>query len=171
MYMDDFGTVNAPYFKDMYKDVYPNETGILLVPNRVKLKPDRLVECKVLDILVFVDLAGTVHVTLHDKRQDNDFFVNRFPDVDSNVCRSQSISSFYREIVRLFRINTHPEGFFENISEVAAYMIKFKKYPEDELAAAFSRFLDTQVFNPRLMGTKKNLQTIYKYKLERKLNG
>jgi hypothetical protein len=164
--MDDFGTVNAPVFKDMYKDVYPEGTGLRLVPNRVNFKPGRLLGCKVLDILVFVDLAGTVHVTLHDKREDYDFYVNRFPDIDSNVCSSQSISSFYREIVRLFRINTHTEGFFENVSDLAAYMIRYKRYPEDELFAAFSRFLDTQVFNPRLMGTKKNLQTIYKYKVD-----
>jgi hypothetical protein len=168
-YMDDFGTVNAPYFTNMYKDIYPEETDIRLVPNRVKLKPGRLLECKVLDILVFVDMAGAVHVTLHNKREDYDFFVNKFPDVDSNACRSQSISSFYGKIVRLFRMNTHHEGFFENVSEVAAYMIKFKRYPKEKLFTAFSRFLDTQVFNPRLMGKKTDLQTIFKYKLDQKL--
>jgi hypothetical protein len=123
-----------------------------------------------LDILVFVNSAGVIHVTLYDKREDYQFFVNRFPDINSNVCRSQSIASFYGEIVRLFRINTHPDGFFDNTSEVAAYLIKHKGYPEDELLAVFSRFLNTQVFNPRLMGTKKDLLTIFQYKLDKKLD-
>jgi hypothetical protein len=34
-YMDDFGVTNAGYFQEMYKDIYPHETGIKLVPNRV----------------------------------------------------------------------------------------------------------------------------------------
>lgn len=113
--MDDFGIANAPYFQDMYRDIYPYETGIRLVPNIVDLRPDRLVDCKLLDALIFVDLEGVVHVTLYDKREDYHFFVNRFPDIDSNVSRIQSISTFYGEIVRLFRINTHSESFFENV--------------------------------------------------------
>jgi hypothetical protein len=155
----------------MYKDIYPYETGIRLVPNKVQVKPGRLLECKILDILVFVDSAGETHVTLYDKREDYSFFVNRFPDIHSNVCRAQSIASFYGEIVRLFRINTHPQGFFQNTSEVAAYLVKYTNYPEEELCSTFSRFLNTQVFNPRLMGTKKDLETIFKYHLTRKLNG
>jgi hypothetical protein len=67
--MDDFGVANADYFQQMYRDIYPEETGIRLVSNRVKLKPGRLVESKLLDTLIFVDLEGVVHVTLYDKCQ------------------------------------------------------------------------------------------------------
>lgn len=169
-YMDDFGVMSADYFEEMYRDIYPHDTGIRLVPNRVKRKEGRLLECKILDILVFVDTAGVTHVTLYDKCEDYSFFVNRFPDINSNVCRSQSIASFYGEIVRLFRINTHLDGFFENVSEVTAYLIKQKGYPENELLAVFSRFLNTQVFSPRLMGTKKDLLTIFQYKVDKKLD-
>lgn len=168
-YMDDFGITNAEYFQAMYRDIYPEETGITLVPNKVKLKPDRLVECKLLDTFIFVEQDGRVHVTLYDKRDDYNFFVNRFPDIDSNACKSQSVSSFYGEIVRLFRLNTHLTGFFENTAEVAAYLVKHKRYPKNELLSAFSRFIDTQVFNPRLMGTKKDLITMFRFKLDRKL--
>jgi hypothetical protein len=168
-YMDDFGVANAKYFQQMYKDIYPAETGIRLVPNKVTLETGRLVECKLLDTLIYVDAEGIVRVTLYDKRKDYNFFVNRFPDIDSNACRFQSISSFYGEIVRLFRLNTHSSGFFENVLEVASYLVRHKRYPEEELVSAFSRFLDTQVYNPRLMGAKKDLLTIFKYKLDRKL--
>jgi hypothetical protein len=168
-YMDDFGVANADYFQQMYGDIYPEETGIRLVPNKVEQKPGHLVECKLLNTLIFVDTEGVVHVTLYDKREDYSFFVNRFPDIDSNACKFQSISSFNGEIVRLFRLDTHSNGFIKNVTDVASYLIKHKRYPEEELISAFSRFLNTQVFNPRLMGAKKYLMTIFQYKLDRKL--
>jgi hypothetical protein len=56
--MDDFGVANADYFQQMYRDIYPEETGIRLVPNQVDPKPGRLVECKSLDTLIFVDTEG-----------------------------------------------------------------------------------------------------------------
>jgi hypothetical protein len=168
-FIDDFEVANANYFEQMYRDIYPEKTGIQLVRNKVDPRPDKLVNCKLLDTLIFMDTAGKTHVTLYDKREDCDFFVNRFPDVDSCACKFQSISSFYGEIVRLFRLNTHEDGFFENVTEVASYLIKHKRYPEEELLSAFSRFIGTQVLNPRLMGSKKDLLTIYQYKLDKKL--
>jgi hypothetical protein len=38
--MDDFRIANADYFQEMYRDIYPEETGITLVPNKVKMKKD-----------------------------------------------------------------------------------------------------------------------------------
>jgi hypothetical protein len=81
-YMDDFGVANADYFQEMYKDIYPEETGIRIVPNKVHPNLDHLVECKLLDTLIYVDLNGQVHVNLYGKRADYKFFVNRFPDID-----------------------------------------------------------------------------------------
>lgn len=104
-YMDDFGIVDAPYFQDIHQKIYPAETNIKLVPNKVKLRPDRLVDGKLLDATIFVDLRGVVHVTLDDKREDGHFHVNRFSDIDLNVSRTQSISPFFGETVRLFWLN------------------------------------------------------------------
>lgn len=160
-YMDDFGIANAPYFQDMYRDIYPPETGIRLIPNKVPLDPNRLVDCKLLDSLIFVDPQGIVHVTLYNKRGDYKFYVNRFPDIDSNVSRVQSVSTFYGEIVRLFRLNTHSESFFANVSQVAAYLIYYKCYPQNDLRQAFSRFLDTQKGNSRFFGDRRDLLKTY----------
>jgi hypothetical protein len=96
--MDDFGVANADYFQDMYRDICPEEAGIRLIPSRVEPKPGRLVECKLLDTLIFVDEDGTVHATLYDKRADYNFFVNRFPDICSNASRAQSLSSFTEKL-------------------------------------------------------------------------
>jgi hypothetical protein len=117
--MDDFGVANADYFQQMYRDIYSEETGIRLVSNKGEPKPGRLVECKLLEMLIFLDSEGVVHVTLYDKREDYNFFINRLPNIDLNACKFQSISSFYGEIVRLFHLNTHSNGFFENITDVA----------------------------------------------------
>lgn len=165
--MEDFGVANAPYFQLMYSDIYPKETGIRLVPNKVDPSPDKLAECELLDTLIFVDLEGVVHVTLYDKRSDYRFHVNRFPDIDSNVSRAQSISTFYGEIVRLFRLNTHSLGFFNNIGHVAVYLVVHKRYPPRELRSAFSRFLGTQNGNPRLFGHQKNLELLYDFHLQK----
>lgn len=169
-YMDDFGIANAPYFQNMYRDIYPHGTGIRLVPNYVVPKPGRLVESKLLDTLIFMDLQGIVHVTLYDKREDYRFFVNRFPNIDSNVSRAQSISTFYGEIVRLFRLNTHSDGFLEIASQVAAYLVFHKRYPKNELITAFSRFADTQKGNPRLPGNKQDLVKIFSFYLDVRLD-
>jgi hypothetical protein len=69
-YMDDFGVANASYFQNMFRDIYPEETGSRLIPNLVIPRPDRLVECKLLDAHIFVDLQAQVHVTLYEKRDD-----------------------------------------------------------------------------------------------------
>jgi hypothetical protein len=166
-FMDDFSVANAPYFLEMYQDIYPPETGIRLLPNVVIPQPGRLIECKVLDTLIFVDLEGVVHVTLYDKRADYNFFVNRFPDIDSNASRAQSISAFYGEIVRLFRINTHWDAFLDNTADVAAYLIVHKRYPKQALLNEFPRFLSTQQGNPRLLGVQKDFKTMFSFRLHK----
>lgn len=104
-------------------------------------------------------------IIIYDKRADFNYFVNRFPDIDSNVSRAQSISTFYGEIVRHFRINSHLEGFLSNVTEVASYLVVHKRYPLQELRRAFSRFLETQKGNPRLLGMREDFETIFAFKL------
>jgi hypothetical protein len=117
-----------------------------------------------IDTLIFVDIERVMHVTLYDKRADYRFHVNRFLDIDSNVSKAQSISTFYGKIVRLFGINTHPLGFFENVSHVAAYLISQKRY-----LFAFYRFLKTQKGNPRLFGSQRKLELLYDYLLQKRI--
>jgi hypothetical protein len=163
--MDDFGIANALYFQNMYRDIYPELTGIRLLSNQVVPQPEHLVECKLLDALIFVDLEGKVYTTLYDKRDDYKFFVNRFPDIDSNVSKTQSVSTFYGELVQLFRLNSHSKGFFSNVGHVAAYLIYYKRYPQHELKNAFSRFVKTQKGNPRLPGSVRDHEMMFTYYL------
>lgn len=97
--MDDFDVVNAAYFMDLYRTIYPLESAITLVQNQVNLTPGHLLECKFLDLFIYKDIQNKIHITLHDKRLEYSFFVQRFPDSDSAVSRQQSHDSFYGEIV------------------------------------------------------------------------
>jgi hypothetical protein len=112
--MDDFDVANAPYLMQMYQEIYPEESGIKLIPNQVTLTNGNLFECRFLDMLTCKDSRGQIHITLHDKRFEYAFFVNRFPDDDTAASREQSHNTFYGELVRIFWINTDREGFLRN---------------------------------------------------------
>lgn len=102
-YCDDFEVANAPYFKEMYRDIYPASSVIVLIPNEINPREGFKVESHFLDTLTCVTHGNEVHiVTLFDKRSSYDFFVNRFPDVDSTASETQSHSVFYGELVRIF---------------------------------------------------------------------
>lgn len=59
------GTIlGLPYFQDIYREVCPPETSVRMVPNQIIPKPGDLVECKLLDLLIYVDSKRIVHVTL-----------------------------------------------------------------------------------------------------------
>jgi hypothetical protein len=77
-YCDDFQMKNAPYFKTMYRDIYPASSGITLIPNEIVPQPGRNVESRFLDTLTYVTDAGELHITLYDKRSSYNFEVNSF---------------------------------------------------------------------------------------------
>ena len=98
--------------------IYPEETGITLIPNRLTFSRDHVLECNLLDTHTFVDSQGQTHVTL--------------------------VLDFLRRSCPTFRINTHSQGFLQNVADMAAYLIVKKRYPQTPIVRAFSRFLDTQ---------------------------
>lgn len=151
-FCDDFQLTNVPYFLGMYRDIYPETSGIVLIPNDVTLQDGRIAESNFLDTVTFVTENGEVHITLYDKRASYAFSVNRFPDINTNASRSQSHSVFYGELVRMFRINTHIEGFVRNAADTASYLIHQKGYDRDELFRLFRRFVASQkvINNPRM---------------------
>jgi hypothetical protein len=115
--MDDFDVANAPYFMQMYQKIYPEGSGIKLLPNQVTLTNGNLFECRFLDTLTYKDSQGQIHITLHDKHFQYAIFVNIFPDYDIAASRIQSHNTFYGELVRIFRINTDRKGFLRNTAQ------------------------------------------------------
>jgi hypothetical protein len=115
-------------------------------------------------------LKGQIHITLHGKRFDYQFFDNRFPDYDSAASRQQSHGAFYCEIVRLFRIITDRQGFLKNVAETETYLIQFKRYDPHILKSLKVRFARSQTNNPRRFPwNTKDFLTVSKYYLEKRL--
>jgi hypothetical protein len=139
-YCDNFQVANVPYFMIMYRDIYPESSGITLIP-KVIPKARRKIESHFLDTLTYVTHAGEVFITLYDKRSSYSFKVNRFPDVATNASRIQSHSVFYGELVRMFRIDTHVTGLLQNSAKIAANLIARKNYCRDKLTNLFIRFI------------------------------
>jgi hypothetical protein len=146
-YMDHFDVANAPYFMQMYQEIYHEESCIKLIPNHVTLTNGNLLECRFLDTLTYEDTRGQIHITLHDKRFEYAFFVNRFPNYDTAASRIQSHNTFYGELVRIFRINTDREGFLRNTAQTEAYLIFIKHYDTIILQALKRRFAISQSVN------------------------
>jgi hypothetical protein len=73
-YMDDFDVNNAPYFMQMYQENNPPESGIGLIPNRVALPLDHLLECRFLDIFTYKDLRAFAWPGDAKKLSSNDSF-------------------------------------------------------------------------------------------------
>lgn len=159
-FCDDFNIANTPYFVHMYRDIYPESSGIVLIINITVPRQGRLFECHFLDTLTYKTADGELHITLFDKRSSYNFEINRFPDVFSNVSRIQSHSVYFGELVRMFRINTHVTGFLQNSAETAAYLIVKKHYSRTTLTKYFVRFIRSQlsISNPRLPGTENSLK-------------
>jgi hypothetical protein len=125
----------------MYKDIYPASSGITLIPNEVLPQQGRKVKSHFLDTLTYATDAGKKHITLYDKRSSYNFEVNRVLDIDTNASRLQSHSVFFEELVRIFRVNTHEEGFLQNSAETSAYLIVRKNYSQEILTRLFIRFV------------------------------
>lgn len=169
-FMDDFGIANALYFLAMYREIYPLESGIRLVPNTVQLQPGHTLECKFLDLFIYKDTKGTVHITLHDKRFDYAFFVNRFPDADSAASLHQSHDTFFGELVLIFRINTDRTGFLTNIAQTEAYLIFYKRYNQNVLGRLKFKFAKSQQGNSsRFPWTPQGFLNVTEYYLQQEL--
>ena len=143
-YLDDFCVVNHPGFADpgVYSLIYPAYTGIVLEVNHVPLTPDILTHAHFLDLDIWVTKnPKVVYISLFDKRVHFEFDIHKFPDILSNMCPSQITTTFYTELVRLYRINTHSAQFLENVFTLTAYCLQERGYDTMTLTVYFFRFL------------------------------
>jgi len=148
-YLDDFAVVNHPEFaqKSVYKLVYPDSTGIQLISNTPKHpRPNTLTETQFLDLDIWVTLAtnrmpSCTFISLFDKRLAFGFHVIKFPNTYSNTYTPQAQTTFYTEIVRLYRINTHSHLFLQNAMELATFCILHNGFDPLNLFVQFVKFV------------------------------
>ena len=147
-YLDDFAVVNHPDFAldYIYRTIYPNFTGIQLIPNIPKRPRENvLTETQFLDLDIWVTLPcntspSTVFISLHDKRFAFGFHVIKFPHLDSDVYTPQSRTTYFTELVRLYRINTHSYWFMQNVLDLTAYCIRHNGFEPMNLLVQFVKF-------------------------------
>ena len=87
-----------------------------------------LTETQFLDLDIWVTLAtnrmpSCTFISLFDKRLAFGFHVIKFPNTYSNTYTPQAQTTFYTEIVRLYRINTHSHLFLQNTMDLATVCI------------------------------------------------
>ena len=79
--------------------------------------------------------------SLHDKRFAFGFHVIKFPNTYSNTYTPQAQTTFYTEIVRLYRINTHSHLFLQNAMELATFCILHNGFDPLNLFVQFVMFV------------------------------
>ena len=141
-YMDDFAIVNSPTFQDLYRDIYPEYSGVVLVPNVLPPDPSLLTQAHFLDMHIFVPVdAQEVHITLYDKRMNFPFTIHKFPHVSSNFCIQQTHGVFFSELVRIYRINTHFKGFLKNVSMLYLYCVQSRGFSPKRIYILIWKFI------------------------------
>jgi hypothetical protein len=144
-YLDDYCIVNYPDFEltHVYREVYPEYTGVVLVRNEVHLEPNILTATNFLDLNIWVtNIPRTVYISLFDKRLAFGFHIIKFPHEQSNTYTPQARATFFTEVVRLYRINTHTQYFLQNTVDLAIYCITNNGFQPLALIIQFMRFLN-----------------------------
>ena len=143
-YLDDYCIVNYPDFEltHIYREIYPEYTGVVLVRNEVPLEQNILTKTHFLDLSIWVtNVPRTVYTSLYDKRLAFGFHIIKFPHEQSNTYTPQARATFFTEVVRLYRINTHAEYFIHNVVDLAIYCIANNGFQPLTLIIQFMRFL------------------------------
>mmetsp|Transcript_1512 Transcript_1512/g.2851 ORF Transcript_1512/g.2851 Transcript_1512/m.2851 type:complete len:240 (+) Transcript_1512:667-1386(+) len=116
-YIDDLGCFNAgDVFQNVFRSIYPE----CLQLNHENTSSD---------IATFLDLDikvadGVFNIKLYDKRNKFGFKIINFPDASGNVPQSLGRSVFVSQVLRLKRICHNFTNFCEEVSKIAATLVK-----------------------------------------------
>ncbi len=136
--------INHPEFSQpaVYTTIYPAYTGVELEVVHVDLQQGDLTRAHFLDIEIWVKREPyEIFISLHDKRTEFGFDIIKFPDILSNIYKPQATSTFYTELVRLYRINTHTTYFMTNVMDLTRYCMLRRGYTSKVLLVKFMQFL------------------------------
>ena len=97
-YLDDLLNIAHPYFEGMVNRIYPPE----LLLNKANSSDT---EAPFLDLYLSIS-NGFVSSTIHDKRDDFDFDIVKFPFLASDVPRSTSYGVYISQLIRFTRVSS-----------------------------------------------------------------
>ena len=143
-YLDDYCVTNYPEFAlpENYRAIYPEYTGVQIISNTVQLDHNVRTRADFLDLSIWVTIdPQEVYISLHDKRTSFGFHIIKFPHEESNTYTPQARSTYFTELVRLYRINTHTLYFINNALDLTMYCIQYNGYQPIALLVQFLKFI------------------------------
>ena len=130
-YIDDLLTFNNPTFKDKTSDLYPPT----LTLKKTTESPDHV---SYLDLLIrrHTDRLTT---SVYDKRDNFNFYIVKYPHMDSNIPSKPAYGVYISQLVRISRICDSYVDFNQRHVELTSRLQK-QGYKYDKLCQAFKKF-------------------------------
>ena len=136
-YQDDLIVFNDDnYFEQHWKDIYP--------PEMLLEKTNTGNTCTYLDLAIAIAL-GILTYRSYDKRNDFNFDIINYPDLNSNVPRNPSYGVFTSQLVRFCDVNNQRDNFLTDIKLLTQKLIK-QNFDATILKAKFWNFYSNNMW-------------------------
>ena len=129
--MDDILNINNVYFDDMVSQIYPSELQL----NKANSSDT---EAAFLDLLLSIS-NDIVSTKFYDKRDDFDFEIVNFPNLDGYVPRSTSYGVYISQLIRFARASSYVAE-FNTRNKLLIQKLHKQSYPYHKLRKTFSKF-------------------------------
>ena len=142
-YLDDILNLDNPFFESMFSSIYPKE-----------LKLNRANSCDTSAAFLDLDLSienGIISSKIYDKRDDFNFNIVNFPQLDGDVPKATSYGVYISQLIRFARACTSVNDFNKRNLLITEKLLK-QGYRYHKLRKTFTKFYF------------RNLNLINKYK-------
>ena len=103
-YIDDVLSINNPSFAEWIPSIYPPELEI-------KETTESTCSTSFLDLHLEFDTSGHLSTKIYDKRDDFNFKIINFPNLDSNIPFSPAYGVYMSQLIRYARACTNFDDF------------------------------------------------------------
>ena len=136
-YQDDCIALNDNgAFAEHFKDIYPNE----MVLKSTNISRDK---CTFLDLKISIYRGKFIYAS-YDKRNDFNFDVVYFPNLNGNIPTIQSYGVYTSQLVRFCDVNLAPKGFKNDIAKMNCSLVK-QGFQSNLLKMKYNQFCDKYI--------------------------
>ena len=130
-YQDDMIVFNDHnYFEEHWREIYPEEM--------VLEKTSSNNRCTFLDLAIYLELNRLTYKS-YDKRNDFNFDIINYPDLNSNIPRNPSYGVFISQLVRFSDVNNKRVDFLNDLQILEHKLVK-QNFNPAVLQAKFCEF-------------------------------
>ena len=131
-YIDDVISLNNPTFNEYLPLIYPPELEI-------KETTESRSSASYLDIFLEFDTNGHLSTRLYDKRDDFNFTIINFPNLDSNIPLSPAYGVYISQLIRYARACSTYDDFLKRHKHLCCKLLN-QGYSRERLVSTFKRF-------------------------------